>query len=69
MPNDSEIRQILIDGFERLSDGLTDMKSVVRQHEDRLRAAEMTIARALGAMGLFGFLLGLFGAIWAVLHR
>ncbi|MBV9448553.1 MAG: hypothetical protein JO345_21925 [Streptosporangiaceae bacterium] len=63
MPLDSEIRQILVDGFDRLSDGLTDMRAVIRDHEDRLRKAEMTIARTLGGVGIIGFLLGLFGFI------
>lgn len=65
MPNDSEIRQILIDGFERISSGLADLQKAVEDHETRLRKAELFIARSLGALGLLGTLAGLALAVWA----
>jgi hypothetical protein len=58
MPQDAEVRQILIDGFNRVTDGLKDVHEAMKDHDRRLRALELKAARLFGALGFAGFLVG-----------
>lgn len=51
MPQDAEVRQILLDL-------LKEMKDQVKEHDKRIRTIEVRMARWIGAIGVLSFIYG-----------